>query len=231
MTLPPIDSSTAAFLAGLATSLHCAGMCGPVACVFGGSRGPETDAAVSRSVYHVARLSSYAVLGAVAGGVGRVPLAWLGHGAARWAPWLLVALLLALALRLDRRLPKPVALARWSLALPGLARRLGPVGGAALVGAATPVLPCAPLYLVIAMATFAGSALRGAEWMLAFGLGTVPLLWIAQAQMGWLRRHLGSAGLARLQFGLALAAALLVAWRARGALGFTAPDPGAFVCF
>jgi sulfite exporter TauE/SafE len=100
-----------------------------------------------------------------------------------------------------------------------------------LVGAATPVLPCAPLYLVIAMATFAGSALRGAEWMLAFGLGTVPLLWIAQAQMGWLRRHLGSAGLARLQFGLALAAALLVAWRARGALGFTAPDPGAFVCF
>jgi hypothetical protein len=49
--------------------------------------------------------------------------------------------------------------------------------------------------------------------------------------MGWLRRRLGSTGLARLQFGLALAAALLVAWRARGSLGFTAPDPGAFVCF
>ena len=166
-----------------------------------------------------------------AGGGGRVPLAWLGNAAARWAPWLLVALLLALALRFDRRLPKPAALARLALALPGLARRLGPVGGAALVGAATPVLPCAPLYLVIAMATFAGSALRGAEWMLAFGLGTVPLLWIAQAQMGWLRRHLGSAGLARLQFGLALGAAFLVAWRARGTLGFVAPDPGAFVCF
>ena len=231
MTLPPIDSSTAAFLAGLATSLHCAGMCGPLACVLGGARGSESDAALTRSVYHVARLSAYASLGAVAGGVGRVPLEWLGHGVAQWAPWFLVVLLLALALRLDRRLPKPAVLARLSLALPGLARRLGPVGGSALVGAATPLLPCAPLYLVIAMATFAGSALRGAEWMLAFGLGTVPLLWIAQAQMGWLRRHLGSTGLARLQFGLALSAALLVAWSARAAFGFAAPDPGAFVCF
>jgi sulfite exporter TauE/SafE len=231
MTVPPIDSSTAAFLAGLATSLHCAGMCGPVACVFGGNRAPEADAGVARAVYHGARLSAYVALGAVAGGVGRVPLAWLGSDAARWAPWLLVILLLALALRLDRRLPKPVALARLSLALPALARKLGPVGGAAIVGAATPVLPCAPLYLVVAMATFAGSALRGAEWMLAFGLGTVPLLWIAQAQIGWLRRHLGSAGLARLQFGLALGAALVVAWRARGALGFTGPDPASFVCF
>jgi hypothetical protein len=231
MTIPPIDSSTAAFLAGLATSLHCAGMCGPLACVFGGSRAPESDAAVARTVYHVARLFAYAVLGAVAGGVGRVPLSWLGSEAARWAPWFLVILLLALALRLDRRLPKPAALARLSLALPAVARKLGPVGGAAVIGAATPVLPCAPLYLVVAMATFAGSALRGAEWMLAFGLGTVPLLWIAQAQMSWLRRHLGAAGLARLQFGLALGAALLVAWRARGALGFAGPDPASFVCF
>jgi hypothetical protein len=49
--------------------------------------------------------------------------------------------------------------------------------------------------------------------------------------MAWLRRHLGSTGLARLQFGLALSAALLAAWRARAAFGFAAPDPGAFVCF
>ncbi|MBL9206163.1 MAG: sulfite exporter TauE/SafE family protein [Opitutaceae bacterium] len=231
MTFAPIDSSTAAFVAGLVTSLHCAGMCGPLACLLAPAPGSDADPATTRSIYHVSRLASYTLLGAVAGGLGRVPLSFLGAGVVRWVPWLMVLLLLALAFRWEKRLPRPAILARFSLRLPGMLRRRGPLGGAALLGAATPLLPCGPLYFVLATSSFAGSALRGAEWMLTFGLGTVPLLWLAQTQAGWLRRKLGPAGLARVQVGLALVAALVVAWRLRGTLGFAGPNAGSFVCF
>ena len=30
--MDPIHTATGAFVAGLATSLHCAGMCGPISC-------------------------------------------------------------------------------------------------------------------------------------------------------------------------------------------------------
>jgi len=231
MNFAPIDSSTAAFLAGLATSLHCAGMCGPLACLLAPAKGPDADAVTTRTVYHLARLGSYLLLGAIAGGVGRVPLELLGTSVTRWLPWMLVALLIAFAFRLDKRLPRPAFFARFSLGLPALLRRRGPVGGAALLGFATPMLPCGPLYFVVAMAAFAGTAARGAEWMLAFGLGTVPLLWLAQTQAVWLRRKLGPVGMSRVQTGLALCAAMVVAWRLRGTLGFAGPDAGSLVCF
>jgi sulfite exporter TauE/SafE len=231
MNFAPIDSATTAFVAGLVTSLHCAGMCGPLACLLAPAQGPDADAVTTRSVYHAARLGSYLVLGAVAGGIGRVPMSFLGSDVLRWTPWLMVLLLLVLAFRLDKRLPRPALLSRFSLRLPGLLRRRGPISGAALLGAATPLLPCGPLYFVLAMSTFAGSAVKGAEWMLTFGLGTVPVLWLAQAQAGWLRRKLGPSGLARVQLGLALAAAVVVAWRLRGTLGFNGPEVGSFVCF
>jgi sulfite exporter TauE/SafE len=44
MNLPAINSPTAALLAGLVTSLHCAGMCGPLACVLMPVRGDRADA-------------------------------------------------------------------------------------------------------------------------------------------------------------------------------------------
>jgi uncharacterized protein len=231
MNLPPIDSSSAALVAGLVTSLHCAGMCGPLACLLGRGQGGEADALTTRSMYHVSRLAAYGVLGAVAGGLGRVPLGLLGEGVVRYLPWTLVLLFVALALGWEKRLPRPAFLARLTLRLPALMARCGPTGGAVVLGLATPLLPCGPLYFVVAMATFAGSAAAGAEWLLAFGLGTVPLLWLAQAQAGWLRRRFGAVGLARLQAGLAVAAAVVVAWRLRGTLGLPGPDASSWVCF
>jgi sulfite exporter TauE/SafE len=84
----------------------------------------------------------------------------------------------------------------------------------------TPFLPCGPLYAVFIALMASGSAARGAEAALAFGLGTVPLLWLAQHQFHRLRLKLTPIRLARLQRGLALVTALLLAWR----LHDTLPD-------
>ena len=66
--------------------------------------------------------------------------------------------------------------------------------------------------------------------MLAFGLGTMPLLWAVQANFGWLRVRLSPAWMTRLQVTLALVAALVISWRLRGTIGFNGVTEAANSC-
>lgn len=231
MELAAVNSPAAAFVAGLVTSLHCAAMCGPLACTLMPGRGDRSDATTVSTVYHLSRLAGYATLGALAGGIGRAPLLWLSQSALRWLPWALVLLFVGIALRWDRHLPKIAVLGRFSWKLQAWLRGRSRVEAAAALGLATPLLPCGPLYFMIALALLAGSPLRGIEVMLAFGLGTVPLLWLAQSQFQWVRRRLSPLWLGRMRVTLALATASLIGWRLRATLGFPGPDPLNFVCF
>jgi sulfite exporter TauE/SafE len=229
--LAAVNSPSAAFVAGLLTSLHCAGMCGPLACALMPVRGDRADAPSVSTVYHVSRLSAYALLGALAGGLGSAPLAWFSQSALRWLPWVLVLFFVALALRWDRHLPRLAVLGRFTLKLQAWLRGRSRVQAAAALGFATPLLPCGPLYFLVALALLSGSALRGVEFMLAFGLGTVPLLWLAQTQFHWVRQKLSPLWLGRLRATLALTTAVVIGWRLRATLGFAGPDPLNFVCF
>lgn len=230
MDFSSVNSPTTAFLAGLITSLHCAGMCGPLACGLMPVPPEQGDAQTVSTAYHLTRLASYAMLGAIAGGIGGMPLAFVSASALRWLPWLLVLFFLAVAFRLDRLLPKPAVVARVSFRVHAWARGRSRVQAAAALGLGTPLLPCGPLYFMIALALISGSALRGIEFMLAFGLGTVPLLWLAQSQFHWLRRKLPPLWLNRTRIALALVTATTLGWRLRATLGFDGPDPSHFVC-
>ena len=231
MELAAVNSPATAFVAGLVTSLHCAAMCGPLSCALMPRAGERTDASTVSTVYHVSRLAGYATLGALAGGLGRAPLLWLSQSALRWLPWLLVVVFVGIALRWDRYLPKIAALGRLTWKLQGWMRGRSRVQAAAALGLSTPLLPCGPLYFILALALLSGSARQGIEVMLAFGLGTVPLLWLAQSQFNWVRRKLSPLWLARTRVTLALATATLIGWRLRATLGFPGPDPMNFVCF
>lgn len=230
MDLAAVNTPAAAFVAGLVTSLHCAGMCGPLACLLTPAKGERADAALVHTSYHGSRLAAYAVLGAVAGGIGAAPAAFFNTPVARALPWVMVVYFVFVAFKLGHRLPRLALLGRVQLAVRAWARGRPAAQVAATMGAATPLLPCGPLYFLIAMAGFAGSAVRGAELLLAFGLGTVPLLWFAQANVGWLRARLSPVNLGRARTGLALAAALVLVWRLRGDLGFVGPSLENWIC-
>lgn len=231
MELAAINSPAAAFIAGLVTSLHCAGMCGPLACTLMPVKGDRTDAHLVSSTYHLTRLASYALLGALAGGLGGTPLRWLHTDILRWLPWILVLFFVGMALRWDRYVPKPLFLTRLIFHLTQWMRSRSRLEAAATMGFATPLLPCGPLYFLVGLALLSGSALRGVEFMLAFGLGTVPLLWLAQSQFHWVRQRLSPLWLNRVRFTLALVTALIIGWRLRGTLGFDGPDVNTLVCF
>lgn len=224
----PVDTSAAAFLAGLVTSVHCVGMCGPLSCSWAVSAAPGSAQFFrDTGLYHAGRLLAYGLVGALAGAIGVLPLGFFQQGAGLVLPWLMVLAFALVGLGLDQRLPKPGFLARPLRRLQTAAFRLksGPRSG--LLGLATPLLPCGPLYLIFGLALANGSALKGAGFTVAFGLGTLPLLWLAQTGLHRLGGVLTPAALGRLQRGLALGTALLLAWRLRGTLDFSgATVPG-----
>src|SRR5690606_31526681 len=144
--------------------------------------------------------------------------------------WLLVLFFVMVALRLDHRLPRLAGLSRLQLRVPARMRGKPRTLVAATMGGLTPLLPCGQLYFLIALSAMSGSAVRGAEFMLAFGLGTVPLLWLAQSQFTALRRRLSPVNLARFQTTLALVAAIVIAWRMRGTFGLGGAELGEWLC-
>jgi uncharacterized protein len=231
MEYASISSPSAAFIAGLVTSLHCAGMCGPLACAVLPVRREQGDATTAATTYQLARMVSYTALGALAGGLGRMPLALFSASVLKWLPWLGVLFFVGLALRWDRFWPRLPLLGRIYTGISGRLRGYPPAATSAALGLATPLLPCGPLYFLIALALLSGSVARGAEFMLAFGLGTVPLLWVAQTQFGRLQSRISPLWSSRFRVGLALLAAIIAAWRLRGTLGGGGPDPTSMVCF
>ncbi|MCU0749358.1 MAG: sulfite exporter TauE/SafE family protein [Akkermansiaceae bacterium] len=206
-------TTAAALLAGMATSLHCAGMCGPIACGLGTLAKSEGERLTAASLYHGTRLVSYGIIGAVCGALGQQPLKWFFDSPAALLPWVMVAVLLIMALGLDKKVPRPAILNRFTARARFKACKLSAYGGATAMGLLTPFLPCGPLYLVFGAALLAGSAAKGAEFTLAFGLGTVPLLWLAQHQFHRIRAKLTPLAMARARRGLALVTALMLAWR------------------
>jgi sulfite exporter TauE/SafE len=212
-----------ALLTGLATSLHCAGMCGPLACGVGMFAKSEGERMAAACVYHGGRLVAYTAIGTICGALGQQPLSWFFDSPAVLLPWALVAALVFVASGLDKRLPKPAFLLRFTARARLKARTLPVVAGAGLTGLLTPFLPCGPLYAMFLVLMASGSAVRGAETALAFGLGTVPLLWLAQHSFQRLRAKLTPLTLSRLQRGLALVTALVLAVRLHATLPFAAP--------
>lgn len=215
-----VDTTAAAFTAGLVTSLHCLGMCGPLACSWAVARGSHWAFMRDTALYHVSRLTAYALVGGLAGALGTAPLAVFQSGAGVLVPWLLVLVFVIVGLGLDKWVPKPALLTKPMARFRFKVMGMGSTMRASLIGLVTPLLPCGPLYMMFGLALANGSALRGAEFSAAFGLGTLPLLALGQTQLHRIGIRLSPVSLKRLQRCMAMLAAMVLAWRLRGSLGF-----------
>ena len=205
-----------ALLAGLVTSVHCVGMCGPLACFVARRDLTKGKEAVAMGMYHGARLFSYALIGGIAGGLGAAPLSLYSGSAFHILPWFLVVFFLVVGLGWERYVPRPRWAVGWVRKMMGRGAGWHPWVAPFWIGLFTPLLPCGPLYLMFGAALLAGSAGRGAEFAFVFGLGTLPLLWLGQTQ--WLRwqGRLNPLCMGRVQRGVALCGAIFMAVRLMG---------------
>lgn len=220
ITAEALTSGMTAFIAGVITSPHCVGMCGPLGCLFLGQKNKPANNFLAHASYHSMRALSYCIIGATAGFIGNRLLQFMGITPIQYFPWFLAAFLFFFALGLEKYLPKPKWMGPIFVKISQKIRQApNSLSGAAL-GLVTPFLPCAPLYLVFWTALLSGSPLFGAEISLGFALGTMPLLFIAQSQLSRLRAKLKPQTFLKLQRGLALLAGLIVVWRI-----MNAPEP------
>ena len=190
----------AAFLLGLLGSGHCAGMCGGIACFLTLAQPAPVRARPARlalflGAYNAGRIASYCTAGALAGAVGLGLAAALPLAATHVVGFAVSgAMLLAVGAHVGGWWRPLDALERlgarpWQRIAPHV-QRFVPVRSPAhalAFGALWGWLPCGLVYSALALALTSGSALDGALRMLAFGLGTAPMLLLIGSTAGWVR--------------------------------------------
>ena len=164
-----------AFLLGLAGSLHCAGMCGPLALALPATGTGTVGYVTGRLAYNLGRLATYSLLGVVFGLLGK-SLALIG--VQRWLSLgagcvILAGLLLSTRTGLGTPMVKAVG---WLKSGFGALLRRRTLGSLGLMGLLNGLLPCGLVYAACAGAAATGSLGWGAAYMALFGLGTVPLM-------------------------------------------------------
>ncbi|MBX9928631.1 MAG: sulfite exporter TauE/SafE family protein [Gemmatimonadaceae bacterium] len=194
----------AVLTASLVGSVHCAAMCGGFVCFYaGGDARTDWRAHVA---YNVGRLTTYLALGTVAGltglGLERAGgLFGVGRAAALVAASLMILWGLAsVAERFGVRLPSAPG-AQWVAPRIAAAMRrvaaLGAVRRAGAIGALTTLIPCGWLYAFAITAAGTGTVHGALLVMIAFWIGTLPVMLAlgasARQVSGPLRRALPTA--------------------------------------
>jgi len=220
------------FLAGLAGSPHCLGMCGGIVVAIA-LHARNTGAGARRLIlltYNLGRIFTYILLGAIAGSLG-ASLDVLSMKMA--ANWVFVAANLFVFLVGMASLAQVSSFSLYSLESSGGKAFSGILRWAVsdtgfirtfILGMALGFLPCGLVYAPLIAAAASGRPATGAAMMAALGLGTLPMLFFFGT---------ASAALSdRLRGNLSRLVGLFVAligvtglWRVLGKMGYIAPFP------
>jgi sulfite exporter TauE/SafE len=167
-----------AVILGLLSSLHCVGMCGPIALMLPLDRHNPARKVLQIIFYHLGKSTTYALLGLVFGLAGRgLFLAGMQQKFSILMGAVMIAIVLmgAAAERFGAKLMPLQGLARIKASL---GKSLGQSSFNALftVGMLNGLLPCAMVYSALFGALAMQAAPLGGLYMLLFGLGTLPLM-------------------------------------------------------
>ncbi|AMQ00048.1 Integral membrane protein [Pedobacter cryoconitis] len=172
-----------AFLIGLMGSVHCLGMCGPLAFAVPTLKKGWGFLVLDKLSYQGGRIISYCILGAIIGLIGRQ--IWLA-GAQQYISILSGILILIVAAsrlfnfsagRMNAKLLQPFN-QLFGYALKHKANHL-------IIGIVNGFLPCGLVYLALTGALNTGAVNTAIEYMFWYGMGTVPLMFIAGISAGF----------------------------------------------
>jgi len=168
-----------ALIFGLISSLHCIGMCGPIAMMLPVDRSNPTKKVTQIITYHLGRLTSYASIGFVFGLVGK------GFFMAGFQQKLsvFIGLFMIFVIVIPER-----KFAEYNFSKPvyGWISKMKQILGSQfknrsykslfIIGLLNGLLPCGMVYVALFGAIAMQSTSLGILYMILFGLGTVPLM-------------------------------------------------------
>ncbi|UCD37679.1 MAG: sulfite exporter TauE/SafE family protein [Fidelibacterota bacterium] len=168
-----------AFLLGLIGSLHCIGMCGPIAVMLPGRTETIARVVTGRLLYNIGRTLTYALMGLIIGFLGRsISLAGYQQAIGFIVGGGLIASVLL-----------PARVRGWFLTRAGIGRMVEPlkrVVGALLtrgsnssllfLGICNGFLPCGLVYAALGSSLMVEGPIQGMLYMANFGVGTIPVM-------------------------------------------------------
>lgn len=168
-----------ALIFGLLGSLHCIGMCGPIAFMLPLDRQNRYHQWGQLGLYHLGRLFAYGLIGLVFGLIGKGLYLFGFQQKLSIALGLLMILLVLIPGRVFRKWKLAGAfyrvMGRLQSAL-GSRLKEGKSETFLSIGFLNGLLPCGLVYMALVGAIAMASAPSGALYMMVFGLGTVPLM-------------------------------------------------------
>lgn len=168
-----------AFFFGLISSLHCVGMCGPIAMMLPLDRSSQAKKTAQLLLYHLGRLTAYSSLGLVFG--------LLGKGFYLAGMQQQLSVIVGVFMILIAVIPEKVFM-RYNFSRPvysiiskvksGLGRQFKKKSSSALflIGLLNGFLPCGLVYAALFGALAMQHAPLGIAYMALYGLGTIPML-------------------------------------------------------
>jgi sulfite exporter TauE/SafE len=181
-----MSNNTIAFFIGLFGSVHCIGMCGPLAFAVPTIGNKWWLIVTDRTLYNLGRVITYTLLGLLIGLVGKQLWIYnLQQGISLLSGLLII---MAAITRLFKiRLTGSKVLSHiFSPVNKLLAYAIQHHDGHFVVGLINGLLPCGFVYLALAGAVNTISPMTAAQYMFWFGLGTFPLMLIATVSSGFI---------------------------------------------
>jgi uncharacterized protein len=172
----------AGLLLGLAGSLHCVGMCGPLSFALPVHHLSAGRKAAALGMYHAGRIFTYAVLGLLFGLAGRkLYLAGMQQTLSVLSGCLM--LLFTVQYFVLRQTWQPAFIRKFHIRLQyAMVALLNKNSWTSFIsfGAMNALLPCGMVYIAIAGALSTNNVLQGVIFMVGFGLATLPAMLLLQ---------------------------------------------------
>lgn len=172
-----------AFFTGLFGSVHCLGMCGPLAFAIPSRHTSRWLILMDKLIYQFGRIISYSILGIVIGLIGKQ--LWLS-GLQQSISIISGAMIVIAAC--SRIFKKQIFKQRSSVIITYYNKvftyALQHKANHLITGILNGFLPCGFVYLALAGAVTTGNVLDSARYMVFFGLGTLPLMLVATFGLG-----------------------------------------------
>lgn len=172
-----------AFMIGLLGSVHCIGMCGPLAFAVPSLKPGLGHLVLDKVMYQAGRIISYCVLGIFIGLIGRqIWMSGLQQGISIFTGVLIIAAACSRIFKLSVAGGGSFLLQPFNklfgYALKHKANHL-------IIGMINGLLPCGFVYLALAGALNTGNVQLAVGYMFWFGVGTAPLMLLATIGMGF----------------------------------------------
>lgn len=168
-----------ALVLGLLGSLHCVGMCGPIAFMLPVDRSNSYRKVSQIFLYHLGRIFAYSIIGLIFGIIGKSFYLFGLQQQLSIAVGVLMIILVIIPASISSKyqLTKPIykVISKIKQSL-GAALKKKSSDTFLTIGFLNGFLPCGLVYMAVFGAIASGSLIQGSAYMALFGLGTIPLM-------------------------------------------------------